>query len=202
MAIRLLGSLGTVAALVGAAVLAPGAGQEQGAAPPLVITAFGENAAPPHTAGRTSWGDPDLQGVWSSDDTAGIPMQRPEQFGDRLYLNEREYAERAKQVETAVDRAENDATSSFRNDFARRAFWQTSLIVDPADGRMPGYTPEGLKRPMPRGTYGNGPLDSYTDFSGMNAVSRAGSPARRCAWSTATASGSCRRPASWRSRTR
>jgi hypothetical protein len=168
MAIRRLGSLGAVAALIGAAGLVPHplTGQEQGAAPPLVITAFGENTPPPYTVRRTPWGDPDLQGVWSSDDTAGIPLQRPEQFGDRRYLNEQEYEERAKQVETAVDRAENEATSSFRNDFARRAFWQTSLIVDPADGRMPAYTPEGLKRPMPRGTYGNGPLDSYTDFSG------------------------------------
>ena len=154
-------------ALVGAAVLIPHpvAGQEQGAAPPLVITAFGEKTAPPYAARRTSWGEPDLQGVWSSDDTAGIPMSRPEQYGNRLYLNEEEYAERAKQVERGVERAENEATSSFRQDFARRAFWQTSLIVDPADGRMPAYTPEGMTRPMPRGTYGNGPLDSYTDFS-------------------------------------
>ena len=90
MAIRLLGSLGTVAALIGAAVLIshPVAGQEQGAAPPLVITAFGDKTAPPYAARRTSWGEPDLQGVWSSDDTAGIPMSRPEQYGNRLYLNE------------------------------------------------------------------------------------------------------------------
>ena len=166
MAIRLLGSLGTVA-LIGAAVLIshPVAAQEQGAAPPLVITAFGNQTAPPYAARRTSWDEPDLQGVWSSDDTAGFPMQRPEQFGNRLYLNEEEYAARATQVESGVERAENEATSSFRQDFARRAFWQTSLIVDPADGRLPAYTAEGTKRPMPRGTYGNGPLDSYTDFS-------------------------------------
>jgi len=148
MSIRLLGSLGPVAVLIGAAVLVPHsvAGQEQGAAPPLVITAFGDKTAPPFAARRTSWGDPDLQGVWSSDDTAGIPMSRPEKYGDRLYLNEEEYADRAKQVERGVARAENEATSSFRSDFARRAFQQTSLIVDPADGRTPTYTPEGTKR--------------------------------------------------------
>jgi hypothetical protein len=92
-------------------------------------------------------------------------MSRPEQFGNRLYLNEQEYAERATRVERGVDRAENEATSSFRSDFARRAFPQTSLIVDPADGRLPAFTPEGTKRPMPRGTYGNGPLNGPTDFS-------------------------------------
>ena len=166
MAIRLLGSLSTVA-LISAAVFIshPVAAQEQGAAPPLVITAFGDQTAPPYAARRTSWGEPDLEGVWSSDDTAGIPMSRREEFGNRLYLDEQEYAERATQVERGVERAENEATSSFRQDFARRAFWQTSSIVDPPDGRMPAYTEEGMKRPMPRGTYGNGPLDSYTDFS-------------------------------------
>jgi hypothetical protein len=167
MAIRYLGSLGPIAALMGAAFLVPHglAGQEQSSAPRLAITAFGDKPAPAFTVRRTSWGDPDLQGVWSSDDTAGIPLQRPEKYGEKLYLSDEEYADRAKQVERGVERAENEATSSFRSDFARRAFAQTSLIVDPADGRMPAYTEEGTKRPMPRGTYGNGPLNSYTDFS-------------------------------------
>src|SRR5262245_57847374 len=168
MATRLVGSVGAVSILIGAAVLIshPIAGQDQGAAPPLVVTAFGDKPAPPYATRRTSWGEPDLQGVWSSDDTSGILMSRPEQYGDRLYQNEQEYAERNEQVERGVQRAENEATSSFRGDFARRALPQTSLIVDPADGRLPAFTAEGVKRPMPRGTYGNGPLDSYTDFSG------------------------------------
>jgi hypothetical protein len=167
MALRLLASLGTLGVLIGAPVLIshPVAGQAQTAAPPLVITAFGDKPAPRYKTPRTSWGDPDLQGVWSSDDTAGIPISRQEKYGDRLYLTEEEYAERAKQVERGVQQAENEATSSFRMDFARRAFPQTSLIVDPPDGRMPAYTEEGKRRPMPRGTYGPGPLDSYTDFS-------------------------------------
>ncbi len=169
MALRLLGFLGTLGVLIGAAALMPhpAASQQQAAAaPPLVITAFGDKAAPPYVTPRTSWGDPDLQGVWSSDDNAGIPMSRPEQFGHRLYLTEQEQTERAERVARGVEQAENEATSSFRGDFARRALPQTSLIVDPPDGRLPAFTEEGMKRPMPRGTYGNGPLDSYTDFSG------------------------------------
>jgi hypothetical protein len=167
MAIRRVASFAPAAALTGAAVLIldPLAAQAQAAAPPLVVTAFGEQAAPAYAVPRTSWGDPDLQGVWSSDDTAGIPLSRPEQYGNRLYLDEQELAQRGEQVERGVARAENEATSSFRGDFARRALPQTSLIVDPPDGRLPAYTAEGTRRPMPRGTYGNGPLDSYTDFS-------------------------------------
>ena len=32
---------------------------------------------------KTPWGDPDLQGTWTSDDTWGVPMERPVSFGDR-----------------------------------------------------------------------------------------------------------------------
>ena len=47
------------------------------AAPPLVITAYNGTAPEkPYAMPKTPWGDPDLQGVWSSDDTQGIPMQR------------------------------------------------------------------------------------------------------------------------------
>ena len=167
MAILRLGSLGSLGLLIGALVFGshPAAGQDHGAAPPLVITAFGDKPAPRYSTRRLSWGEPDLQGVWSSDDTAGIPLQRPEKYGNQRYLTEQEYADRAKQVARGVDQAEKAAVSSFRSDFARRAFAQTSIIVDPADGRMPAYTAEGTKRPMPRGTYGNGPLDSVNDFS-------------------------------------
>jgi len=35
---------------------------------------------------RTSWGAPDLQGVW--DFRTITPMQRPEQYGDREFLTE------------------------------------------------------------------------------------------------------------------
>ena len=61
--------------------------------------------------------------------------------------------------------SDENAVGAFRFDCARRAFAQTSLVVDPANGQMPAYTPESFARAMPRGTYGNGPLDWATDFS-------------------------------------
>jgi hypothetical protein len=156
---------GALAALAGASMLmsVPVSGQGS-SAPPLVVTAFGGEHRP-YVTPRTPWGDPDLQGVWSSDDMSGIPMARPQQYGDRLYLNDQEYAERLKQVERGVSQAENEATSTFRFDFARRAFRQSSQIVDPPDGRMPETTAQARSRPMPRGTFGAGPLDWTTDFS-------------------------------------
>ena len=134
--------------------------------PALVITAY--NGGPPivYTVPRTPWGDPDLQGVWSSDDTSGIPRDRPVELGTRLYQSDQEFAARTKQVDDGVRRAEN-AIGSFRGDFARRPFRQTSIIVDPPDGRMPAVTPEAEKRraARDRGTFGNGPFDTTEDFT-------------------------------------
>ncbi len=135
-------------------------------APPLVITAYGgKPPATPYKSPKTAWGEPDLIGVWSTDDTANIPMVRPAQFGDRLYLSDEEFKNREQQVERGARQGDEGAVGAFRFDFARRAFAQTSLIVDPPDGRQPAYTASALQRPMPRGTYGNGPLDWTTDFS-------------------------------------
>jgi hypothetical protein len=140
-------------------------GQQHGA-PPLVITAYNGGAPFTYAAPKTPWGEPDLQGVWSSDDTAGIPRERPRDLGTALYLSDQAFAARQKQVQDGIRRAENDI-GSFRNDFARRAFRQTSLIVDPPDGAMPAFTPEALQRraPRDRGTFGDGPFDSTEDFT-------------------------------------
>ena len=40
------------------------------------------------TATRTPWGDPDLQGTWTTDSAFGIPLQRPAQFAGRAELND------------------------------------------------------------------------------------------------------------------
>src|ERR1051325_5895757 len=34
---------------------------------------------------KTPWGDPDLQGIWTSDDCIGTAMNRPANLGDKLY---------------------------------------------------------------------------------------------------------------------
>ena len=50
----------------------------------------------PGPLSKTPWGDPDLQGTWTSDDTWGVPMERPVSYGDRLYLTEDELKDREK----------------------------------------------------------------------------------------------------------
>jgi hypothetical protein len=156
--------LGAIA--VASLATAPVSGQQRAAAPPLVITAY-NNTLPdkPYVAPKTPWGDPDLQGVWSSDDTQGIPMQRGQNVSG-LYLSDEQWAARQKQTQQGIQNALN-AIGTFRGDYARRSFRQTSLIVDPADGRQPAVTPAAEKRraPRDRGTFGDGPFDTPEDFT-------------------------------------
>jgi hypothetical protein len=163
---RVVASVG-LAGVVAAIATLPVSGQGASTPPPLVITAYNGGAPISYTVPRTPWGDPDLQGVWSSDDTEGIPRERPANLGTRLYQDEQTYAARQKQVAANVVNREQNATSTFRNDFARRAFRQTSIIVDPPDGRMPAVTPAAEKRraSRDRGTFGDGPFDTFEDFT-------------------------------------
>jgi len=158
--------VGAAVAAAGVVVTMPKLSGQSGSAPALVITAYNGGAAIPYTVPRTPWGDPDLQGVWSSDDTEGIPRERPKDMGTRLYQTEPEFAVRQKRVQDGVRRGEN-AIGSFRNDYATRAFRQTSLIVDPPDGLMPPVTAEAQKRraSRDRGTFGEGPFNTFEDFT-------------------------------------
>ncbi len=69
---------------------------------------------------------------------------------------------RSKGIQNALN-----AIGTFRGDYARRSFRQTSLIVDPPDGRTPAFTPAAEKRraPRDRGTFGDGPFNTPEDFT-------------------------------------
>ena len=102
---------------------------------------------------RTPDGHPDLQGTW--DFAQLTPFERPGEFAGRSALSDQE-AEEFAQSRTErdnkdrrdgpaiadVERAYND----FWWDFGKRVATQTSLIVDPADGRLPAPTEEAQRR--------------------------------------------------------
>jgi hypothetical protein len=116
------------------------------------------------TAPKTPWGDPDLQGVWTSDDMLSIPMQRPEQFAGRAELTDQEFAERQKRDQQALERNRN-AVGAFRGDVGTRTFRQTSIVVEPADGRIPPVTPEAQGRLSARQAARSNAPSSWEDRS-------------------------------------
>src|SRR5580704_6822113 len=57
----------------------------------------------PFAASKTPWGDPDIQGTWTSDDTWGVPFERPKNFGTRATLTEDELKARDKAVANSAE---------------------------------------------------------------------------------------------------
>ena len=112
----------------------------------------------------TPWGHPDLQGTWSSDDVRGIPLQRPVELGTRSELTDEEFAEREKENNEEVERLAGGGTA-FLAERGVRSFRQTSLVVDPPDGRIPALTPAGQQRLDETGAARNARPASWHDRS-------------------------------------
>ncbi len=108
-------------------------------------------AAKPYTA-RTAWGDPDLQGVW--DYKTITPLERPAAMGDRQFLNDEEVARlegnAAKRLDSPPDEntPANLVHAPYMTDPGRKVDEdrRTSLIVEPADGRVPPLTADAQQR--------------------------------------------------------
>jgi hypothetical protein len=128
-----------------------------------------------YTPPKTSWGDPDLQGVYTNKDESGIPFERPAQFeGKKLEdVEDSEFTELLRQrSEAALARAPSAGGETgagpihwYENYNAKNS--RAWLVVEPADGRIPSTTPEADKRAAARAAsrVGRGPADSYEDRS-------------------------------------
>jgi hypothetical protein len=116
------------------------------------------------TRWRTPWGHPDLQGTWTSDDVRGIPLQRPEDLGTRAELTDEEFAERQRSNDDQVARLREGGTA-FLAERGVRSFRQTSLVVDPPNGRIPPLTAEGQKRADAQNARRRSRPDSWLDRS-------------------------------------
>jgi hypothetical protein len=117
-------------------------------------------------APRTSWGHPSFEGVWSTDDLRGVPMNRPAEQAGRESLTPEEFAKRAASDE-GVRNFDVNVGTFLQHESGIRSFGYTSLVVDPPSGQMPALTAAGkvLAGRRTRGTYGPGPFDDLDDFS-------------------------------------
>ena len=145
--------------------------------PGLSSEASAQTSRAAASTGRTPWGDPDLQGEWTAEGEYGVPFERPAQFGSRQLLTDEEYAKRLEDVRIRDQRdlapvdvlsgkvdGPNAPIPHWReyNTTSRR----TSLVIDPANGRLPPRTPAARPAPVQRcGSLARGePCDSYEDY--------------------------------------
>jgi hypothetical protein len=101
---------------------------------------------------RTPWGDPDLQGVW--DYRTITPLQRPQQFGDRAYYTDEEIAQLEGRAADRLDEPPTEDTpanlvhAQYMTDPGRHVdeSRRNSLIIEPANGRIPDMLPAAEAR--------------------------------------------------------
>jgi hypothetical protein len=120
----------------------------------ISVSITGTSAQDPaaHAVPKTSWGEPDLQGIWT-DETA-TPLQRSPKYANQEFFTpaQREELDKARAAMLGRDKrvergTELDVAGAYNAQFAsvKRTGARTSMIVDPANGRMPPMTPEAQK---------------------------------------------------------
>jgi hypothetical protein len=145
----------TVVGLVASLTVAPMAGQR---APCRERTFKGER---PWTAPRTPWGDPDIAGIFTNVYENGTPFERPDQFAGREFVTEEEFAQRLTQAQRQADADQEEfiapragAGGAEGGSTGPPNHWlehgkpsrRTSVIVAPADGRIPFLNDEARQQ--------------------------------------------------------
>src|SRR5678815_5132035 len=121
---------------------------------------------------RTPWGDPDIQGLFTTDDELGVTFERPTTMGTRQTVTDAEFAEReaqaARQAATDAEEFVAPAAPAGRgnagggrggnpeggggigppNHWIERGkpSHRTSIVIDPPDGRIPFLNDDARKR--------------------------------------------------------
>ena len=103
---------------------------------------------------KTAWGDPNISHSYQIEfvQTTRILFQRPTEYGDRYWQTEEEHARRI----AAAERSDGNFTQANENgigaggtqglaDWVKTSpfAWRTSMLVSPANGQLPAFTPQG-----------------------------------------------------------
>jgi hypothetical protein len=128
-----------------------------------LVLAVALEAQAPRTPLRTPDGHPDLQGYWYFG--SATPLERPQEFEGKAFLS----AEEAAAFERRTDEHRGDVLAVHAPqwlDYGKHvgSDRRTSIIVDPADGRVPQLTPAAREKAAERRARGQrGAADNPED---------------------------------------
>jgi len=149
----------------------------------VVVGGLVSLAAADWKAPRTPWGEPDLQGIWTSQAELGVPFERPAAFGTRQLVTEDEFAQREAQAQNQLqsdnadfnpEEADTSRAGQVGSPTSPPPTWlergkpsrRTSIVIDPPDGRVPAVSEAGVRRLRSAGlgALDNGPFDGPEDM--------------------------------------
>lgn len=122
---------------------------------------------------KTTWGTPDLQGVW--DFRTLTPLERPLEFGDKAVLTNAEAKALLNKI-LPPDRVDEPTGIATQDVEGYNSFWldagesldkemRTSLIVDPSNGRLPDVVPAADARRLAQNKQRSAPVRDILSYS-------------------------------------
>jgi hypothetical protein len=156
------------------------------------------------TTPRTPWGDPDLMGVW--DYKTITPLERPQTMAGRALLTDEEVTKLEAAAARNLDQPPDENTpvgtvhAPYMTDRGRKVLddRRTSLIIDPADGKVPPLTAEAQARAGMRRGGRDGGADGPESRSTAERCITYGFPSATLPTLYNNKSGSFRAPDTWR----
>ena len=136
----------------------------------MMATVSAQNSSSSYKVPRTPWGEPDFQGIWTANEMHGVPLERPADLVGQSALSAKEATDRREKTTTGTvtaegignyDRAFRDTALGYTK---QSVSTQTSLIVDPPDGKSPARTPEAQKMLAAEREQGRRRPTSWVDF--------------------------------------
>jgi hypothetical protein len=120
-----------------------------------MATTSGQTPTAKGPSAKTSWGEPDLQGIWGLD--VQVPLERPDKYKNKEFFTDAELADLDKERAAKPSFGEKRGEKGTERDVAgaydsavfltrRHTGKRTSMIVDPPDGKIPPLTAAAQKR--------------------------------------------------------
>ena len=148
------------------------------------LFAYDVTVDPSYKPPKTPWGEPDLQGIWPLNHLINVNLERSPQYGDRLYKTDEEMNPGPGRGRGGAGRGGRGGAARVNetppvSDTSDRKMRQTSLIVDPPNGRFPELTEYGKKlQEEMKGSYkpGQTVFDNVDDFAAWDRCITRGMP--------------------------
>lgn len=100
----------------------------------------------PYATPMTPWGEPNLQGVWTSNSAHGIPIERPANVEGPALTREEAEARRERGTLGSIWGYEREWRDTTLGLVKTAPSTQVAMVIDPPDGRIPPVTEEGRRR--------------------------------------------------------